>query len=215
MANEIPKSIGERPRNKITGEPCKRTLRRLCKRSKLWLMVYDLNMLMSIISEKKVKVGFDTDEIHEIYPANPTSRTKLAKVNKPPKRTTGSNKRSNLRQAGRQQDITNVLQTLQKQYPSDKPANFLLRHYSQSPSSNKNTMAPPSALNIATQSVNRLVKEESYYHKEQTSQEARIKKLQDEIAANSPELDSNAPYVLKQEVRFLRSPFPPTLKHRA
>ena len=63
-------------------------------------------------------------------------------------------------------------------------------------------MAPPSALNIATQSVNRLVKEESYYHKEQTSQEARIKKLQDEIAANSPELDSNAPYVLKQEVRL-------------
>lgn len=62
-------------------------------------------------------------------------------------------------------------------------------------------MAPPSALNIATQSVNRLVKEESYYHKEQTSQEARIKKLQDEIAANSPDLDSNAPYVLKQEVR--------------
>lgn len=62
-------------------------------------------------------------------------------------------------------------------------------------------MAPPSALNIATQSVNRLVKEESYYHKEQTSQEARIKKLQDDIAANNPELDSNAPYVLKQEVR--------------
>ncbi|KAK3498437.1 tubulin binding cofactor A [Neurospora crassa] len=60
-------------------------------------------------------------------------------------------------------------------------------------------MAPPSALNIATQSVNRLVREKSYYHKEQTSQEARIKKLQDEIAANSPDLDSNAPYVLKQE----------------
>lgn len=71
-------------------------------------------------------------------------------------------------------------------------------------------MAPPSALNIATQSVNRLVKEESYYHKEQTSQEARIKKLQDEIAANSPDLDSNAPYVLKQEVRLHVPP-----KHRA
>jgi len=61
-------------------------------------------------------------------------------------------------------------------------------------------MAPPSPLSIATQSVNRLVKEEGYYHKEQASQEARIKKLEADIAANSPELDSNAEYVLKQEV---------------
>jgi tubulin-specific chaperone A len=61
-------------------------------------------------------------------------------------------------------------------------------------------MAPPSALAIATQAVQRLVKEESYYHKEQASQEGRIKKLEDDIAAGSPDLDSNAEYVLKQEV---------------
>jgi len=60
-------------------------------------------------------------------------------------------------------------------------------------------MAPPSALAIATQAVQRLVKEESYYHKEQASQEGRIKKLEDDIAAGSPDLDSNAEYVLKQE----------------
>ncbi|KAM7207667.1 Tubulin binding cofactor A [Naviculisporaceae sp. PSN 640] len=60
-------------------------------------------------------------------------------------------------------------------------------------------MAPPSSLTIATQAVQRLVKEESYYHKEQAQQEARIKKLQDAIEAKDPELDSNAEYVLKQE----------------
>ena len=61
-------------------------------------------------------------------------------------------------------------------------------------------MAPPSALTIATQSVQRLVKEESYYHKEQANQEARIQKLANDIDTKSSELDSNAIYVLKQEV---------------
>jgi len=61
-------------------------------------------------------------------------------------------------------------------------------------------MAPPSALSIATQSVTRLVKEESYYHKEQANQEKRIQKLQGDIDNNNPELDSNAPFMLKQEV---------------
>jgi Tubulin binding cofactor A. len=61
-------------------------------------------------------------------------------------------------------------------------------------------MAPPSPLVIATQALNRLVKEESYYHKELASQEKRIKKLEDDIASNSPDLDSNAEYILKQEV---------------
>ncbi|KAK0631690.1 tubulin binding cofactor A [Immersiella caudata] len=60
-------------------------------------------------------------------------------------------------------------------------------------------MAPPSALAIATQAVQRLVKEESYYHKEQASQETRIKKLEEDIAAGGANLDSNAEYVLKQE----------------
>lgn len=61
-------------------------------------------------------------------------------------------------------------------------------------------MAPPSGLTIAAQAVARLVKEESYYHKEQESQEKRIKKLADAIEANSADLDSNAEYILKQEV---------------
>ena len=65
-------------------------------------------------------------------------------------------------------------------------------------------MAPPTPLAIATQAVNRLVKEESYYHKDQASQEKRIAKLEDEIATNSPDLDSNAEYILKQEVGRLR-----------
>lgn len=62
-------------------------------------------------------------------------------------------------------------------------------------------MAPPTPLAIATQAVNRLVKEEAYYHKEQASQEKRIKKLEEDIKNNSPDLDSNAEYILKQEVR--------------
>ncbi|EGS18811.1 uncharacterized protein CTHT_0054210 [Thermochaetoides thermophila DSM 1495] len=64
-------------------------------------------------------------------------------------------------------------------------------------------MAPPSPLVIATQALNRLVKEESYYHKELASQEKRIKKLEDDIASNSPDLDSNAEYILKQEKKAL------------
>lgn len=61
-------------------------------------------------------------------------------------------------------------------------------------------MAPPSPLAIATQAVQRLVKEESYYHKEQASQEQRIAKLEETIANDGPDLDSNSEYVLKQEV---------------
>jgi tubulin-specific chaperone A len=63
-------------------------------------------------------------------------------------------------------------------------------------------MAPPSPLGIALQAVNRLVKEESYYHKVQANQEKRIEKLGDEIENNSPDLDSTAEYILKQEVGF-------------
>lgn len=68
-------------------------------------------------------------------------------------------------------------------------------------------MAPPSALAIATQAVQRLVKEKSYYHKEQSNQENRIKKLEQDIAAGGADLDSNAEYVLKQEVRNFSQPF--------
>jgi hypothetical protein len=56
-------------------------------------------------------------------------------------------------------------------------------------------MAPPSPLAIATSSVQRLVKEETSYHKELKNQEARLEKL-----VNSTEEDENAEYQLKQEV---------------
>ncbi len=61
-------------------------------------------------------------------------------------------------------------------------------------------MSPPTTLAIATLAVKRLVKEESYYHKEQASQEKRIEKLGEDIKNNSADLDSNAEYILKQEV---------------
>ena len=56
-------------------------------------------------------------------------------------------------------------------------------------------MAPPSKLSVATSAVQRLVKEEASYHKEQEQQEARIKKLQQPDSS-----DENAEYLLKQEV---------------
>lgn len=63
-------------------------------------------------------------------------------------------------------------------------------------------MAPPTPLAIATQAVNRLVKEESYYHKEQASQEKRINKLEEDIENNIPDLDTNSEYILKQEASY-------------
>ena len=56
-------------------------------------------------------------------------------------------------------------------------------------------MAPPSSLAIATGSVQRLVKEETSYHKELKNQEARLEKL-----VNSTEENENKDYQLKQEV---------------
>lgn len=61
-------------------------------------------------------------------------------------------------------------------------------------------MAPPTPLAVATSSVQRLVKEEAYYHKDLASQQARIAKLEKDIAEKSADLDENADYVLKQEV---------------
>ncbi|ROV99931.1 hypothetical protein VMCG_06187 [Cytospora schulzeri] len=60
-------------------------------------------------------------------------------------------------------------------------------------------MAPPSALAVATSSVQRLVKEETYYHKELASQQTRVEKLEKDIKDGSKDLDENAEYVLKQE----------------
>lgn len=62
-------------------------------------------------------------------------------------------------------------------------------------------MAPPTPLAVATSSVQRLVKEEAYYHKDLASQQARIAKLEKDIGEKSADLDENAEYVLKQEVR--------------
>jgi tubulin-specific chaperone A len=56
-------------------------------------------------------------------------------------------------------------------------------------------MAPPSQLAVATSAVNRLVKEESSYHKELEQQHARVQKLQGE------EGDENAEFTMRQEVR--------------
>lgn len=61
-------------------------------------------------------------------------------------------------------------------------------------------MPAPTPLAIATQAVNRLVKEEKYYQKELTQQEERVKKLEAEAADKSNASDYNAEFVLKQEV---------------
>lgn len=59
-------------------------------------------------------------------------------------------------------------------------------------------MPAPSPLSIATSSLNRLVKEESSYHKELEQQQARIAKLE----GGEGQDDENAEYTLKQEVSF-------------
>lgn len=68
-------------------------------------------------------------------------------------------------------------------------------------------MPAPTPLTIATQSVQRLVKEEKYYRKELEQQNERVKKLETDLK-NGEASDSNAGYVLKQEV-CLNSPLPP------
>ncbi|KAI1000799.1 hypothetical protein K3495_g7397 [Podosphaera aphanis] len=72
-------------------------------------------------------------------------------------------------------------------------------------------MAPPSALIIATNSVQRLLKEEATYHKELKSQEARLQKL---LADEVP--DDNRDFIIKQErtaIEETRAVFSP-LKQR-
>ncbi|RYP19229.1 hypothetical protein DL765_003430 [Monosporascus sp. GIB2] len=67
-------------------------------------------------------------------------------------------------------------------------------------------MPAPSPLAIATQAVNRLVKEEQYYQKELAQQTERVKKLEAE-AANAKDGgggdDDNAEFMLKQERKAL------------
>jgi hypothetical protein len=63
-------------------------------------------------------------------------------------------------------------------------------------------MPAPSPLKIATQAVSRLVKEENYYQKELSSQTARIEKLETDLK-NGSDTDSNAEFMLKQEVSLM------------
>ncbi|KAF7158601.1 hypothetical protein CNMCM5623_003661 [Aspergillus felis] len=56
-------------------------------------------------------------------------------------------------------------------------------------------MAPRSQLEIATSSVERLVKEEASYHRELQQQTERIQKLESQQAGD----DENQEYMLKQE----------------
>ncbi|PSR99400.1 tubulin binding cofactor A [Coniella lustricola] len=65
-------------------------------------------------------------------------------------------------------------------------------------------MPAPSPLAIATSSVQRLVKEEAYYHKDLASQEVRVQKLEKDISEGGADLDENAEYMLKQEKKALQ-----------
>jgi tubulin-specific chaperone A len=58
-------------------------------------------------------------------------------------------------------------------------------------------MPAPSKLTIATSVVQRLVKEEASYRKEEKQQEVRIEKLKGDDS------DENAEYQLKQEVNYI------------
>ncbi|KAI1119797.1 putative tubulin-specific chaperone Rbl2 [Nemania abortiva] len=60
-------------------------------------------------------------------------------------------------------------------------------------------MPAPSPLAIATQSVQRLVKEDSYYRKELAQQTERVKKLEEDLKAAPESADGNAAFMLKQE----------------
>ncbi|KAI5300097.1 hypothetical protein KEM55_000089, partial [Ascosphaera atra] len=62
-------------------------------------------------------------------------------------------------------------------------------------------MAPRSPLSIATQSLQRLVKEELSYHREVEQQQERIKRLQAKPAPEDE--DGNREYVMKQENQAL------------
>lgn len=57
-------------------------------------------------------------------------------------------------------------------------------------------MPAPSRLEIATSSLERLLKEESSYHKELEQGQARVQRLEQQ-----PGTDENAEYMLRQEVR--------------
>jgi tubulin-specific chaperone A len=66
-------------------------------------------------------------------------------------------------------------------------------------------MPAPSPLAIATQSVQRLVKEDSYYRKELAQQSERVTKIEADLKAAPESADGNAAFMLKQEVSSLLS----------
>lgn len=66
-------------------------------------------------------------------------------------------------------------------------------------------MPSPTPLDVATQSVQRLVKEEASYHKELSGQQARVAKTESGIRDGTD--DENANYVLEQEVCHVFLPF--------
>jgi len=66
-------------------------------------------------------------------------------------------------------------------------------------------MPAPSNLEVATKSVQRLVKEEGYYRVEQSKGQKRVTDLKADIEKGGDGLDPNAEFVLKQEARFFLS----------
>ncbi|GAP87345.1 putative tubulin-specific chaperone Rbl2 [Rosellinia necatrix] len=64
-------------------------------------------------------------------------------------------------------------------------------------------MPAPSPLTIATQSVQRLVKEDGYYRKELSQQSERVKKLEADLGTTSEPADGNASFMLKQEQKAI------------
>ncbi|KAI1824498.1 tubulin binding cofactor A [Xylaria intraflava] len=79
-------------------------------------------------------------------------------------------------------------------------------------------MPSPSPLVIATQSVQRLVKEETYYRKELAQQTKRVEKLDAEFKASPESADGNAAFMLKQEQKAIeetRAVFAPLRKRIA
>jgi hypothetical protein len=65
-------------------------------------------------------------------------------------------------------------------------------------------MPAPSQLHIATQVVQRLVKEEKSYYTELEGQKKRMEKLKADLASGA-NTDENAEFMLKQEVILLLS----------
>ncbi|KAI0391979.1 putative tubulin-specific chaperone Rbl2 [Xylariaceae sp. FL0594] len=67
-------------------------------------------------------------------------------------------------------------------------------------------MPTPSPLTIATQSVQRLVKEETYYRKELAQQTERVKKLETDLKdkKNDVDADGNAEFMLRQEQKAIQ-----------